>query len=202
MNEEPTVSLIDDDAAVRDALGVLLMGSGFHVEAYASGARFLEIVASDYEGCIVCDIRMPELDGIELLKQIRARHIEAPVVFITAFADVPLAVQAMKLGASDFLEKPFQPGALTNAIRVALEDHVDRGSVSDKQAFARARLDLLTERENEVLEALLKGMPNKVIAHELGVATRTVEAHRAKIMAKMKVGSLAELVRVALMATE
>jgi two-component system response regulator FixJ len=196
----PIVHVIDDDAAVRDALQLLLTTEGHAVETHDSALRFLDTIDPASTGCIVTDVRMPEMTGIELLLKVKEMGLSLPVVVISAHADVPLAVQAMKEGALDLLEKPFDDEALLAAVRMALAfDSGKRAQDSQAMEISR-RLTTLTSRENEVLAALLKGQPNKIIAHELGISVRTVEVHRANVMAKMQAGSLPELVRMSLMA--
>lgn len=195
---EPTVHVIDDDAAVRDALRMLLATEGLDVVTHDSALGFLASVDAEGTGCIVTDVRMPEMTGMELLLKVKGMGLSLPVIVISAHADVPLAVQAMKEGALDLLEKPFDDEALLTAVRQALAfDSGKRAQTSQEQEIAR-RLTTLTSRENEVLAGLLKGQPNKIIAHELGISVRTVEVHRANVMAKMQAGSLPELVRMSL----
>lgn len=194
----PIVHIIDDDAAVRDALRLLLTTEGHDVATYDSAVDFLSTVDAGDTGCIVTDVRMPEMTGIELLLKVKDLGLSLPVVVISAHADVPLAVQAMKEGALDLLEKPFDDESLLGAVRQALAyDSGKRSRDLQAQEIGR-RLTTLTSRETEVLEALLKGQPNKIIAHELGISVRTVEVHRANVMAKMQAGSLPELVRMSL----
>ena len=200
MNSQKTVHVIDDDAAVRDAVGVLLSTEGFKVHSYASALAFLEAVAKNGEGCVVTDVRMPEMNGIELIARMKEEGLSIPVVVLTAHADVPLAVEAMKLGASDLLEKPFDDSALLAAVDAALERRNADESRSRESAAIKSRIATLTRRENEILAGLLKGLSNKVIAHDLGISIRTAEVHRANIMAKMRAGNLAELVKMALAA--
>ncbi|PWB79838.1 MAG: DNA-binding response regulator [Methylocystaceae bacterium] len=202
MSGAPIVYVVDDDAAVRDALKLLLTTEGHRVETYASPLAFLESAAPTATGCIVTDVRMPEMNGIELLLKVKQKGLPLPVVVISGHADVPLAVQAMKEGAMDLLEKPFDDETLLASVRSALAYNSGRQAQNvEAQEIAR-RLTTLTGRENEVLAALLKGQPNKIIAHELGISIRTVEVHRANVMAKMQAGSLPELVRMSLTASQ
>jgi two-component system, LuxR family, response regulator FixJ len=194
------VHLIDDDAAVRDAVGLLLRTEGFKVAPYDSALAFLKSASARAEGCVVTDVRMPEMNGIELIAKMKEERISIPVVVLTAHADVPLAVEAMKLGAVDLLEKPFEDEALIAAINAALERRNAEESRSRESNEIRSRLASLTRRENEILAGLLKGLSNKIIAHDLGISIRTAEVHRANIMAKMRAGNLAELVKMALAA--
>jgi two-component system, LuxR family, response regulator FixJ len=200
MNDQKLVHLIDDDAAVRDAVGLLLRTEGFKVNTYESALAFLKTAANQTEGCVVTDVRMPEMNGIALIAKMKEDRISMPVVVLTAHADVPLAVEAMKLGAIDLLEKPFEDEALLAAVSAALQRHSAAENRSRESLEIKNRLATLTKRENEILAGLLKGLSNKVIAHGLGISTRTAEVHRANIMAKMRAGNLAELVKMALAA--
>ncbi|HYA81278.1 MAG TPA: response regulator FixJ [Methylocystis sp.] len=200
MTGERFIHIVEDDPDVLQSIRMLLETEGLSVKTYASAENFLEFAESHAEGCIVTDVRMPGMSGVELLQQIKARGFAVPVIVITAHGDIPLAVNCMKLGAVDLLEKPFNPEALISAIRQAL---ARRSGVSDDDAQdLRARLSTLSARESDVLKGLLKGLPNKIIAHELGISPRTVEIHRANVMRKTKAGSLAELVRMAISATD
>ena len=201
MDSKKTVHVIDDDAAVRDAVGVLLSTEGFKVHTYPSAPSFLEAVARNGEGCVVTDVRMPEMNGIELMAKMKETGLAIPVIVLTAHADVPLAVEAMKLGAVDLLEKPFEDDALLAAVDAALQRRNAEDSRSREAAAIKSRLATLTRRENEILAGLLNGLSNKIIAHDLGISIRTAEVHRANIMAKMRAGNLAELVKMALAAS-
>ncbi|CAJ0880355.1 Transcriptional regulatory protein FixJ [freshwater sediment metagenome] len=200
MTTQRIVHLIDDDAAVRDAVGLLLRTEGFKVAPYDSALAFLKAAATRAEGCVVTDVRMPEMNGIELIAKMKDERISIPVVVLTAHADVPLAVEAMKLGAADLLEKPFEDEALIAAVNAALERRDAEENRSRESHEIKNRLASLTKRENEILAGLMKGLSNKVIAHDLGISIRTAEVHRANIMAKMRAGNLAELVKMALAA--
>jgi two-component system response regulator FixJ len=193
------VHVVDDDPAVRDSLRLLLKTERLSVLAHASARDFLAVVAPDETGCVITDVRMPEKSGFELLADMRALRIGLPVIVITAYADVPLAVRAMKAGAIDLLEKPFDDEALLKAIRQALNRELGAG-LEAEAAAARERITRLTGREKEVLSGILGGRSNKLIAHDLGTSVRTVEAHRAHLMAKMRAGNLSELVRLSLLA--
>ena len=193
------VHLIDDDEHVRRALAFLLGTAGFAVKVYDSASVFLDRFEQEATGCIVSDVRMPGIDGLQLLKKLEAMGARMPVVVMTGHADVALAVEAMKAGAVDFIEKPFPDEVLINAIHMALS----RGSKIEPAgdaAQARTRLASLTPREKEVLDGLLAGHPNKTIAYDLGLSPRTVEVHRANVMTKMGASSLSELVRMTLSA--
>lgn len=200
MSDQRVVHLIDDDAAVRDAVSLLLRAEGFKVNAYESALAFLKAVINEPEGCVVTDVRMPEMNGIELIAKMKEKRLAIPVVVLTAHADVPLAVEAMKLGAIDLLEKPFEDEALLAAISAALQRRSADENRSREIVEIKQRLASLTRREHEILAGLMKGSSNKVIAHDLGISTRTAEVHRANIMAKMRAGNLAELVKMGLAA--
>jgi len=200
MTNQRTVHIIDDDAGVRDAVGLLLRTEGFRILPYDSAPAFLKAAQARPEGCVVTDVRMPGMNGIELIARMKEEHIALPVVVLTAHADVPLAVEAMKLGAADLLEKPFADDALIEAINAALNRQTAEDNKSRESHEIKHRLASLTRRENEILAGLLKGLSNKVIAHDLGISIRTAEVHRANIMAKMRAGNLAELVKMALAA--
>lgn len=187
-----TVHLIDDDEGVREAVAILLTEAGFTVRSYKSGLEFLATPAS--AGCIVSDIRMPELDGLELQQRLNKTGNTLPIIFITGHGDIQMAVQAMRGGASNFIEKPFDDTTLIEAVEDALKKNRDLPADSELVDI-RARLATLTPRECEVLECLIIGKPNKITAHDLGMSIRTVEVHRARIMQKMQARSLSELVR-------
>jgi two-component system response regulator FixJ len=197
MPDNPIVHLIDDDEDVRRALAFLLGTAGLAVKVYESAVLFLDHYKSSQTGCIVSDVRMPGMDGLQLLKHLKEVGVKLPVIVLTGHADVALAVEAMKAGAVDFIEKPFPDEVLLNAIQSALaqrQHSVPRLNVEQ----IRARMASLTPREREVLDGLLKGHPNKTIAFDLGLSPRTVEVHRANVMTKMAASSLSELVRMAL----
>ena len=192
------VHVIDDDEAMRDSLSFLFRTANIKAETYDSADSFLGALPQLSVGCIVTDVRMPGLSGIDLLRQLQEREIALPVIVITGHGDVPLAVEAMKLGAADFLEKPFDDEILLSAVRSALSA---RASDQDRQALKAAiegRLTSLSSRENDVLQGLIEGNPNKTIAYDLGISPRTVEIYRANVMTKMQASSLSELVRMAM----
>ncbi|WP_018267663.1 MULTISPECIES: response regulator transcription factor [unclassified Methylosinus] len=199
MSAAAIVHVIDDDAAVRDSLTLLLKMADFDVRAHASARDFLAGLRPGDGGCVVTDVRMPGTSGLELLAEIKARGLDLPVIVITAHADVSLAVQAMKAGAVDLLEKPFGEETLLRSVRQALGLRGAGDGRGSEAAIARDRLASLTAREREVLVGVLEGRPNKIIAHELGISVRTVEAHRARLMVKMQVKSLSELVRISVL---
>jgi two-component system response regulator FixJ len=188
------VYLVDDDDAVRDSLGLLLRSIGLECEQHASALDFLEHFDPRRHACLVADIRMPGLSGLELQQRLNEQHAEIPIIFITGHGDVPMAVTAMKGGAADFIQKPFRDQDLIDRIHKALEDDRQRRASRAEQDSIRERLALLTPRETEVMERVVRGQANKVIAMDLGVSQRTVELHRARVMRKLKMRSLAELV--------
>jgi two-component system, LuxR family, response regulator FixJ len=194
------VHVIDDDDAVRDSIAFLLVSSGLQAKTHGSAAAFLEDFPSPDIGCVVTDIRMPEMNGIELLREIRASDAALPVIVITGHGDVPLAVEAMKLGAADFIEKPFDDDTLIESIRAALNRRHEHSDTEARLVEIRTRLATLSAREQEVLEGLVAGRANKVIAYDLGISPRTVEVYRANVMTKMQAATLSDLVRMALLA--
>ena len=200
MANEQTIHIIEDDSAMRDALSLMLTIEGYVVRTYESTQLFFEAIGNTECGCVVTDVRMPGIGGIELLATMgmKGQLVTLPVILITAHADIQLAVQAMKQGAFDFLEKPFDGEILLASIRKALVRSDDEQLRDAEARTIRDKLEKLTPRENEVLAGLLKGQHNKAIAGELGIGMRTVEAHRASVMAKMEAGSLSELLRMAL----
>jgi len=198
MVETANVVVIDDDEAVLDSLRVLLEAEGFEVETFDRAGAFLERAKRRSPGCLVTDVRMPDMDGLELLQALSGRGPLPPVIVITGHGEVPLAVQAMKLGAHDFIEKPFDPHALLTSIRDALATGARPATMTDPAILRR--IELLTPREREVLEQLVIGRSNKMIARELTISPRTVEIHRARVMEKIGAESLSQLVRIALMA--
>lgn len=200
MPGDKVVHVIDDDDAVRDSLSFLLKTAEIAVATYESAPAFLAALPRIAPGCIVTDVRMPGMSGIELIKRLHEGGIKMPVIVITGHGDVPMAVAAMKLGAVDFLEKPFDEEILLAAVRAALNRKSDDGKREARQAEIRKKLASLSAREREVLEGLLAGHPNKTIAFDLGISPRTVEIYRANVMTKMKAGSLSDLVRMALIA--
>ncbi len=199
MSTDAPVHIVDDDLAVRQSLAFLLATDGLAVQVHDSATAFLA-AGTDRVGCIVTDVRMPDIDGVELLHRLRQRGRMPPVIVMTGHADVALAVEAMKAGAVDFIEKPFDDDVLLASIRSALA-RADRARTRDAKGDAvRARLAALSERERQVLEGLVAGKANKVIGLDLGISPRTVEIYRANVMSKMQAGSLSELVRMALIA--
>lgn len=197
MRSEP-VHVIDDDESVRDSLTFLLEGMNLTVLTYPSAAVFLEQRPWGLGGCIVSDVRMPGISGIELLRILKEKGVDLPLIVITGNADIPLAVEAMKAGASDFLEKPFDDEVLLASIQTALGDRTRSPRASAETIEINERLQTLTGREREVLDCLVSGLSNKNIAMTLGISPRTVEVHRAHVMTKMSATSLSHLIRMAL----
>jgi len=196
MSDKQIVHVIDDDDALRDSVRLFLVNEGLSVRTYASATDFLDGLDSPPAGCVVTDVRMPGMSGMDLLAHIAGKGLALPVIVVTGHADVPLAVRAMKQGAIDLLEKPFQADELIGAVRRALALGKDsQANEADTQEIL-ARLATLSVRENEVLDRLIKGQPNKIIAYEMGISPRTVEVHRANVMKKTQAGSLSELVRM------
>lgn len=191
------VYVVDDDAAVRDSLALLLKSVALAVESCESAVQFLARVGPEAAGCLVLDIRMPGMSGIELQQQLKQRGYELPIIFITGHGDVSMAVQAMREGALDFIEKPFRDQELLDRIYQALEADRTRRRAADETVHIRERFAGLTPREHEVMLRIARGQANKVIAIELGLSERTVEIHRAKVMHKTGARSLAELVGMA-----
>ncbi|HVN46850.1 MAG TPA: response regulator transcription factor [Steroidobacteraceae bacterium] len=192
----PTVYVVDDDEGVRNSLRFLLKSVGLTTRALSSATEFLEAYKQNHPGCLVLDVRMPGMSGIELQQQLNLRGATIPVIFITGHGDIPMAVEAMQHGAFDFLQKPFRDQDLIDRIQRALErDARNRASLA-QHVKIRERFDSLTPREREVLTLMTRGMPNKVMAAQLGVSQRTVEIHRARVMEKSGAESLAQLVRM------
>jgi two-component system response regulator FixJ len=194
------IYIVDDDEAVRESLDALLGSFGYETTTFESARAFLGTCAADAKGCLLADIRMPDMDGLELQERAAISHPSLAVVIITGHGDVPLAVRAMKAGAVDFVEKPFTEDVILHAVENAARSVEARGRKTASDPNIARRLDLLTPREREVLEGLVAGLPNKTIAYDLGISPRTVEIHRARVMDKMQARSLSELVRMALTA--
>jgi len=192
----PAVFIVDDDEAVRNALRLLLRSVGLAATALPNAQQFLQTYDPHQPGCLVLDVRMPGMSGLELQQQLNLRGAMLPVIFITGHGDIPMAVDAMQQGAFDFLQKPFRDQDLIDRIQRALERDRANRSEMDQKERARERLDSLTPREREILMLVTQGKPNKVMAADLGVSQRTVEIHRARVMEKMGVSSLAQLVRI------
>ncbi|MBL8253680.1 MAG: response regulator transcription factor [Candidatus Competibacter sp.] len=196
MSDKPTVFLIDDDQAVRDAVALLLQTGGLAVETFASATDFLEAGVAQRPGCLVLDVRMPGLSGLDLQKQLRTGGYRIPIIFMTGHGDIPMAIRAMKAGAFDFIEKPFQGQALLARIQEALAFDVRERRRQAYRTEAAARVALLSPREREVLDRVVEGQYNKVIAAELGISLSTVEIHRKRVMEKLQAESLSDLIRL------
>jgi FixJ family two-component response regulator len=196
---EATVFVVDDEPAIRDSLAMLLRSVGLPSRAFPSATAFLEGLEAGATGCVIADVRMPGMSGLELQEALRARAARLPVIIITGHGDIAMAVRAMKAGAADFIEKPFNEQVLLDAVHRALaQGRADAAPAGTNRAEIEARVAALTPREHEVLLLIAEGRPNKVVATRLGLSTRTVEVHRAKVMEKMGARSLAELVRMAI----
>ncbi|WP_373000097.1 response regulator FixJ [Marinobacter sp.] len=195
---QQTVYVVEDDEAVRDSLELLLKSDGKPVQTYESANAFLKDYSDKMAGCIVLDIRMPGMDGMELQKKLNEKHSILPIIFVTGHGDVPMAVDAMKEGAVDFIQKPYREEALLEKIEAALKQDLEqRKSLDEKQEIIR-RIKSLTPREHEIMDRMIAGQANKVIAIELEISQRTVEIHRSRVMHKMGTHSLAHLVRMVL----
>lgn len=197
MADPKLVYVVDDDDAVRDSLEALLLAEGYDVVSFSSAEDFLNGRDASAEGCCLLDVRMPGMDGITLLREIGKEAATLPVVVMTGHGDVPMAVKAMKLGAVDFIEKPFDTNLMIESVRSALRSDVAK-STSEVDATLAAHIERLTARERDVLEHLVAGRSNKEVGRELGISPRTVEIHRARLMEKMTAESLAQLVRMAI----
>lgn len=196
---DPLVHVVDDDAALRDSLAFMLETNAITTRLYAGAVELLDAAAgTTLEGCILTDVRMPDMNGIELVRQLRARGVTLPVVVMTGHADVPLAIEAIRAGVQNFIEKPFTDEVLLDALRQAIDSASDVAASATPAAdrLVVERLETLSTRERQVLDGLIAGHANKVIAYDLGISPRTVEVYRANVMTKMQVRSLSELVRV------
>jgi two-component system response regulator FixJ len=200
MPDNSRVCIVDDDRAVLAALSSLLTAEGYAVRAHESARTFLDMIQQDDCGCLVADVRMPEMSGLDLLAEMKERRVSMPVIVITTHGDVSLAVAAMKRGAVDFFKKPFDGGALLDSVRAALAREESEPAPDAETQMIKERFATLSKREKEVLAGLLNGQPNKTIANELGISKRTIEVHRANIMKKTQATSFVELVRMALVA--
>jgi FixJ family two-component response regulator len=198
MELESTVFVVDDDAAIRDSLRWLIEATGQHVETYGSAQDFLHAYGQGRPGCLVLDVRMAGMSGLDLQKRLADYPLPVPIIFISGHANVPVAVRAMRAGAVDFFTKPFNNEALLDRLNQCLRDNLEAWRANASRKEIDLRLASLTPREHEVMERVIRGQANKVIAIELGVSIKTVEAHRAKVMEKMGAHSLAELLRMTL----
>jgi two-component system, LuxR family, response regulator FixJ len=200
MQPEPVIYVIDDDDAVRQSLEFLLKTAGLSVRSFDSARTFLEVLPEIRSGCIVTDVRMPEITGIDLLRRVKELGLDLPVIVITGHGDISLAVEAMKIGAVDFLEKPFDDDTLLEAVRASLTRTAGTAERNAELTEIHDRLEALSNRERQVLQGLVAGKANKVIAFDLGISPRTVEIYRANLMTKMAANSLSDLVRMAMIA--
>ena len=198
MPQEKKVFVVDDDADIRESLVMLLETEGFAAKAYESAMVFLASTAPQSAGCLIVDVRMPDMDGLQLQQELLARRSPLAVAVMTGHGDIPIAVQAMKAGAVDFLEKPFDDDVLLDCVRRALDRVTSATEQADAAKSAAAKLAQLTDRERQVLDLIVAGKANKVIAYELSISPRTVEIHRSRVMEKMGAGNLADLVRTVL----
>lgn len=200
MTTKGMIYVIDDDDAMRDSLNFLLDSSGYSVILFDDAQRFMEALPGLAFGCVVSDVRMPGIDGIELLKRMKAQHSPFPILIMTGHGDVPLAVEAMKLGAVDFLEKPFEDDRLIAMIETAIRQAEPAAKSEAIAQDVAARVASLSPRERQVMEGLVAGLSNKLIARDYDISPRTIEVYRANVMTKMRAGSLSELVRLAMRA--
>jgi len=202
MQNEPMVHIVDDDDAIRDALSLLMQTESIPCQTYASAEEFLDQHAQSKLGCLLLDVRMPGMNGLELIDLLKEQDVSIPVIFITGHGDVSMAVRAMKSGATDFIEKPFDNERLLRLVSNCLVECVGLNNSSQHRHDMETRLARLTKREREVMERLVDGKQNKVIAQELNISPRTVELHRSRVMEKLHAHSLSELVKTALLVTE
>jgi two-component system response regulator FixJ len=200
MSDDRSVHVIDDDDAVRDSLSFLLTSAGFAVTTHESASAFYAALPGLNPACVITDVRMPGISGIELLQRLNDRKPRIPTIVVTGHGDIPLAVEAMRLGAVDFVEKPFDDEAILKAVGIAMDRQRTGAETDAAKAEIVERVSGLSTRERQVLDGLVAGSPNKIIAHDLGISPRTVEIYRANVMTKMHAGSLSELVRMALLA--
>lgn len=198
MANNPTVFVVDDDEAVRDSLAAVLGVEDFTVETFDSGEAFLTAFDAERPGCLLVDVRMPGMSGLELHEALAARGARIPVIMITGQGDVPTAVRAMKAGVAEFIEKPVDTDQMVAMVRHLLAEQREAAEAESAAAGVAERVDRLTPRERDVLKHLVAGAPNKVIAYELGISPRTVEVHRARVMEKMQARHLSELIRMAM----
>jgi two-component system response regulator FixJ len=200
MADGPVVHVIDDDDSARESLEFLIDCAGLRVRGYASALAFLDAVEAIEHGCIVTDVRMPDMTGLELVARLKELGVADPVIVVTGHADVPMAIHAMKQGVADFIEKPFSDEAILGAIRSAVARQRSEAEEQSDRAAIRERLASLSPRERDVLDGLVEGHANKAIAFDLSISARTVEVYRANLMTKMQAASLSELVRMAMIA--
>lgn len=196
------IHVVDDDESVRRSVSFMLKTSGYQVQIYESGAELLKKAKELPRGCILLDIRMPGLDGLDVFEALKQAGVTWPVIIMTGHGDVPLSVKAMKAGAIDFIEKPFEKAVLLDALALAFESLQRSGDIRERIKDAAVRLQVLTPREREVLDGLADGLPNKTIAYDLGISPRTVEIHRANLMSKLEARNLSDVLRLAFAAQE
>lgn len=200
MTKKRKVLVVDDEDAIRHSASFMLRHAGYDVDTYAGGVEFLEKLEREFEGCVLLDVRMPEMDGLTVLARIREVSESLPVIILTGHGDVTTAVSAMKIGATDFLEKPFEKATIIGSIEDAFSK-ADAGTAhQETQRTARAKIDVLTGRERDVLELLVDGLTNKSIADRLGISARTVEIHRSNLMKKLHADSLSDVLKIAISA--
>ncbi len=197
---QPVVHIIDDDEGLRESLAFLLRSAALEVRSFESARAFLDVLPHAAPGCVITDVRMPDMSGIELLRRLKELKIGVPVIVITGHGDIALAVEAMKIGAADFFEKPFDDDLLVASVRAALRQQEDQTKRAAERAEIEHRISTLSPREKDVLLGLIEGRANKQIAFDLGISPRTVEIYRANLMNKMQADSLSDLVRMALLA--
>ncbi|AMK22905.1 response regulator [Sphingomonas histidinilytica] len=197
MTTRRMIHIVDDEESIRRSAGFMLKTAGFSVSTYPSGVAFLREVRHAEPGCILLDVRMPEMDGLEVQQALRERGVVMPVIILTGHGDISIAVRAMKAGAVEFIEKPFEKAVMLDAIAAAFERLDDSGRRAARAADAAVMISALTGREQDVLKGLADGLPNKTIAYDLGISPRTVEVHRANLMAKLGVRSLSDALRIA-----
>jgi two-component system, LuxR family, response regulator FixJ len=197
---QPVVHIVDDDEGLRESLAFLLHSASLEVRSFESAKAFLDKLPHAMPGCVITDVRMPDMSGIELLRRLKELKINVPVIVITGHGDIPLAVEAMKMGAADFFEKPFDDALLIASVRAALLQREDQTKRGAERAEIEHRISTLSPREKDVLAGLIEGRANKQIAFDLGISPRTVEIYRANLMNKMQADSLSDLVRMALIA--
>lgn len=197
MADRRLIHIVDDEEAIRRSASFMLKTSGFDVETWPSGVAFLKGARGAAPGCVLLDVRMPEMDGLEVQQALMEHGIAMPVIVLTGHGDVSIAVRAMKAGAVDFLEKPFERDRLLDAIEAAFARLEDQAGRADRARDAVTAIAALTDREREVLDGLARGLPNKTIAYDLGISSRTVEVHRANVMSKLHVRSLSDALRIA-----
>ena len=195
---QPVVHIVDDDKGLRESLAFLLRSANLEVRSFESAKAFLDKLPHVIPGCVITDVRMPDMTGIELLRRLKELKIGVPVIVITGHGDIALAVEAMKMGAADFFEKPFDDDLLVASVRVALRQREDQTKRGAQRAEIEHRISSLSPREKDVLAGLIQGRANKQIAFDLGISPRTVEIYRANLMSKMQADSLSDLVRMAL----